>query len=142
MSDQHKPTFRPHTEPHVDPVYPDEHEPQTPFREIARLFLGELDRILAFIIESENPRLAAYCLAFAMGRNDLTGCKTPADIARKCGVGQIMGADNDGVACVSGVIKKIQRRFGKNIAGIQPMPGQRTESACKTFSKTRKDKCT
>lgn len=102
------------------------------YREAARHFISELDRILSFIIESENKTLAAICLAHAFGRTGITGGKSQADIAPTLGVTR---------AAVTKCVKQIQARFGNAAVGIEPMPGQRTIKSCNKFSKARKAKC-
>ena len=132
MSEQHKPTFRPHIEPHVDFDYGDGEPPETAYREAATYFVGVLDGVLTFMKVAENKPLAVDCLAAAFGRHHITGADSQEQIGRNNGVGK---------ADVSREIKRIQKRFGSSIKGIEPMPGQRSKQACDKFSKTRKNKC-
>jgi len=110
----------------------DESDEPNLYREAAVHFVAELDRVLSFIIEADNKTLSAYCLAIAFGRTGITGGETQAALAIRLGVTR---------AAVTRCVKQIQARFGNEIVGIEPMPGQRSTEACKKFSKTRKGKC-
>lgn len=128
---EHKPAYRQATELSVDFDYGDTDEP-TPFREAALLFIAELDRVLSYIAAADNKTVAVRSLAFAFGRHHINGCESQSEIANKIGVCR---------ADISREVKKIQRSFGNSISGIKPMPGQRSEKACKTFSQKRKQQC-
>jgi hypothetical protein len=121
-----------HTEPSVDFDYGAERDEETPYREAALLFIAELDRVLSYIAQAENKTVATRALAFAFGRHHINGCESQSEIANKIGVCR---------ADISREVKKIQRSFGNSIAGIKPMPGQRSEAACHKFSQTRKQQC-
>jgi hypothetical protein len=123
---------------HADGIFPDEigldeirdaasHRVHA-YREAGFKFLGFYDQVLAFIIAYENPRLAAWCIAIATGRRLLTGGCSQKDLADKLGCTK---------ANIVKCTKAIQARFGNSIAGIEPMPGQRSLASCKTFAQVR-----
>ncbi len=108
-------------------VQPTESRPNH-YRAAALKFFPFLDQVLAFVIEYDNPRLAAWVIAIAAGRISLTEGITQRQLADKFGVTK---------AAVSKCVKTVQARFGNSIAGIEPMPGQRAKESCRKFAEIR-----
>lgn len=98
------------------------------YREAGRDFIAFYDQVLAFVMGYENPTLAAWVVAMASGRHLLTGGISQVELAERLGVTK---------AAVSKAIKTFQASAGNNIAGIEPMPGQRQIESCRTFAKVR-----
>lgn len=108
------PDAAPHTEGH--------------YRAAGRAFVAFYDQVLSFILSYDNPRLAAYVVAMASGRSLLTGGISQKELADRLGITK---------AAVSKAVKNFQARFGNDIAGIEPMPGQRSMQSCKNFARIR-----
>lgn len=98
------------------------------YREAGQKFLAFYDQVLAFILEYDNPRLAAWVIAMASGRTALTGGISQVELAERF---------NCTKANVSKCVKLVQARFGNSITGIEPMPGQRSMDACRKFAEIR-----
>ncbi len=100
------------------------------YREAGRAFISFYDQVLMFILTSENPRLAAWVVAMASGRSLITDGISQKELADRMGITK---------AAVSKCVKKLQARFGNRIEGIEPMPGQRPQEACRNFARIRTD---
>lgn len=107
---------------------PDHPKTANAYREAGRDFIAFYDQVLAFILDYENPKLAAWVMAMASGRSLLTGGISQVELAEKLGLTK---------AAVSKCVKSVQSRFGNRIEGIEPMPGQRTLASCKKFAAVR-----
>ncbi len=103
------------------------------YREAGRAFIAFYDQSLGFILSYPDARLAAYVVAMASGRSLLTNGISQKELADRLGITR---------ACVSKAVKNFQARFGNDIAGIEPMPGQRSMESCKNFSNVRKNQLT
>lgn len=115
-------------EPSAESDEPHHIERVNSYREAGQRFLAFYDQVLAFIIESENPRLTAWCVAIASGRRLITGGISQVELAAKLGCKK---------QNVSKVVKQVQSKFGNSIHGIEPMPGQRSATACAKFARVR-----
>jgi hypothetical protein len=104
-----------------------------PYREAARHFISFYDQVLAFILAYENPRLAAYVAAMGSGRALLTGGISQKELADRLGITR---------SAVSKAVKNFQASVGNEIAGIEPMPGQRSTESCRKFSIVRNQQLT
>jgi len=100
------------------------------YREAGLKFLAYYDQVLAFILEADNPRLAAWVIAIASGRRLITGGISQVQLAEKLGCTK---------GNVSKCVKQVQARFGNSIHGIEPMPGQRSIDSCAKFARVRKE---
>lgn len=118
--------------PH-DPTGKDHAQAVNSYREAAKNFLPFLDQVLAFVINYENPRLAAFVIAIATGRTALTNGISQKELADRVGLTR---------AAVSKCTKSVQARFGNSISGIEPMPGQRSMSSCRKLSEVRNNQLT
>jgi hypothetical protein len=107
---------------------PDRQDVVNAYREAGRDFIAFYDQVLAFVMTYESPILAAWVVAVASGRHLLTGGISQVELAERLGVTR---------ATVSKAVKTFQASFGNDIAGIEPMPGQRTLASCKKFAETR-----
>jgi hypothetical protein len=87
--------------------------------------LEMLARLLAEIIDAENPRLHAKCIDFVLGLGLCQG-KSETQIAREEGVGK---------AAVSKRCKVLQKTFG-----VPPSRGMKREEACASYSKRQMGK--
>lgn len=120
---------------HIVPVIMDDEDAmradqiRNGYREAGIQYISELKRILAFVIESEHPKHSALAIACAFGFTGITEGLTQKQIGDKFGIGK---------AAVSRCVKLIQARFGASKHGVSPMPGQKSKTACKTYSTKRK----
>lgn len=82
-------------------------------------------RLLAELIDANNPRLQAKCLAFVLGLN-IGGGKSQTAIADEEGVKK---------ATVSKRCKRLQQVFS-----LSPSRGMKSEAACRSYSQRQKGK--
>lgn len=111
---------------HPDAAPHSEHE----YRAAGRAFLGFFDQCLAFMLtyETEHPQLPVAVVALACGRSHILGGVSQKEIADRLGISK---------AAVSKAVKTFQASFGNDIAGIEPMPGQRSQASCHKFAAVR-----
>lgn len=111
---------------HPDAAPHSEHE----YRAAGRAFLGFFDQCLSFMLayETNNPRLAVWVVAIASGRGHITGGISQQELADRLGIKK---------AAVNKAVKTFQASFGNDIAGIEPMPGQRSQVSCHKFAAVR-----
>lgn len=103
---------------------------ETAYREAALKLLPVLDQILSFVMTYDNPRLACWVAALALGRNSLTDGASQQDLADKFSVTK---------AAINKCCKALQARLGNSIDGIEPMGGQRTIKSCQKFARVRNE---
>lgn len=103
------------------------------YRAAAIRWLAFFDQALSFVLQHNNPRLAAWVLAIATGRVTLTNGITQRQLAERLGLTK---------AAVSKAVKNVQAAFGSSIEGIEPMPGQRSMDSCRNFARARNKQIT
>lgn len=101
---------------------------ETAYREAALKLLPVLDQILSFVMTYDNPRLACWVAALALGRNSLVDGASQQDLADKFSVTK---------AAINKCCKALQARLGNSIDGIEPMGGQRKIESCRKFAHVR-----